>query len=346
MVLQLKEIVHTTADSTTLRFKASKVIELYRPGQHGILLFSIDGQKFTRTYSFHTVSDLDSDPAITVRTITNGVVSNHLKNSNTTNLHVELIKVTGDFFIQPSVQKARHVVMFAGGSGITPLAAMCKAILFQEPGSIVSLVYSNRSSESIILKDELSALENEFSSRFKIYHVLTDGTDSAETVPVFFKGRLSKLIVRKLIKGLTDEREKEFYLCGPRGFMEMTEDALRSLAVPVEQVFKETFFDDSKEAFDFNNLPERKIVFQTSRGFRHVLVESGKSLLQAGLENGLALKYSCRQGQCGTCQATLLQGEVKLKQNYILTSEELKAGQTLLCQSFPVSDDVMIRIDA
>ena len=126
--------------------------------------------------------------------------------------------------------------------------------------------------------------------------------------------------------------------------MAIVEDGLRSLAISDDKIFKETFFAaDETSKIDFNNLPLRDIVLQTSKGDQHITVEMGKSILQAGLENGIALKYSCTQGQCGTCRATLISGEVRLKQNHILTHDELSADQILLCQGFPVSDGVVIR---
>jgi len=74
-----------------------------------------------------------------------------------------------------------------------------------------------------------------------------------------------------------------------------------------------------------------------------VMVKSGKSILQASLEGGINVPYSCTKGQCGTCRAKLLSGEVKLRKNHILTDDELKAGQIILCQAFPATDGVSIK---
>ena len=171
MKLEIAERTFPTPDSVTLRFAGKKTLENYKPGQYGIFTFHVDGDKFTRTYSFHPVSDIDSDPAITIRRVGNGKVSTFV-HSNTVP-QVKLEEITGAFYVEPSQETKHHLVMFAGGSGITPIMAMIRAILEREHQSSISLVYSNRNHESIIFQGELGRLENKFPQRLKILHVLT-----------------------------------------------------------------------------------------------------------------------------------------------------------------------------
>ena len=69
-------------------------------------------------------------------------------------------------------------------------------------------------------------------------------------------------------------------------------------------------------------------------------VESGESVLDAGIRHGLALPYGCRNGTCAACQGTLVSGEVRYPGGNppALTEQALAQGQAILCQAQPVSD--------
>lgn len=343
MKLEIAETTSPTPDSITLRFRSDKIPDHYKPGQHGIFRFNINGEKLTRKYSFHTVAGIDSDLAITIRCLENGTVSNFLVTRK--HVDVELESVSGSFYLQPCPGTKRHLVMFAGGSGITPIMAMIRAVLYQEPQSSIALIYSNRSYERIIFRDELTSLANEFSGRLKIHHVLTENESVPAEFSVFYKSRLSRLIIRKLIKMIHSEISycTEYYLCGPLGFMELVGDALNSLNIDSDRVHKEHFFFPQTSDTSLDNLPPTEVVIKIGSEEKLVMVEGGKSILQAALLNNIRLTYSCAEGQCGRCRAFLLTGEIKLRKNHVLSDDELKAGQVLLCQGFPVSDNVSVR---
>ena len=127
MKLEIAETTFPTPDSITLRFRNDKTLDHYKPGQHGIFVFHINGEKLKRKYSFHSVAGIDSELAITIRSVKNGTVSNFLVHNR--HADVELERVTGSFFLEPCPDTKRHLVMFAGGSGITPIMAMIRAIL-------------------------------------------------------------------------------------------------------------------------------------------------------------------------------------------------------------------------
>ncbi|MBL8520134.1 MAG: cytochrome b N-terminal domain-containing protein [Betaproteobacteria bacterium] len=87
---------------------------------------------------------------------------------------------------------------------------------------------------------------------------------------------------------------------------------------------------------------------RASRGFdlavhpddRIIAVRAGETLLDAGLREGLAMPYDCRNGGCGRCQCTLLHGEVQLMpyQPAALSAADAALGQTLLCCAVPLTD--------
>ncbi|RYZ25181.1 MAG: 2Fe-2S iron-sulfur cluster binding domain-containing protein, partial [Sphingobacteriales bacterium] len=70
-----------------------------------------------------------------------------------------------------------------------------------------------------------------------------------------------------------------------------------------------------------------------------------ESILEAGLDHGADLPFSCKGGVCSTCRARLIEGEVEMEVNYALEPEEVAAGYILVCQSRPISNRVIIDFD-
>jgi ring-1,2-phenylacetyl-CoA epoxidase subunit PaaE len=345
MKLEIVSKSRPTHDSISLLFKKTAALQKYKPGQHGLLSFKIGEEVLKRSYSFHTAPTETDTFGITVREVKNGKVSSYLQNLNGKS-EIYLEGIAGDFTVEPSQDVRRHLVMFAGGSGITPIMSMIKSILQIEMKSTISLVYSNKSYSTIIFRSEIEELQQKFPGRINIYHVLTGTDDAPADFPVFYKDRLSKLVTKKLLKAILSEvkYDSEYYLCGPQGFMEVVEEAIRSVATDGVSINKEHFFvPDKPQDFDYSNITDCEVILQMHDQENLLVVPSGKSILQAALESGFKLRYSCTEGQCGTCRALLITGEVKMRKNHILTDGELKEGQILLCQGFPVSDGISIK---
>lgn len=345
MKLQITDVTQSTADSITIKFEMPREFEEYKAGQHGLFTFHINGINYTRTYSFHTSPGVDKDLSITVRAIKGGLISNYLVNEGIESLDIKLNSVRGSFYVEPSSELNRHLIMFAGGSGITPIMSMVKSVLYKEPGSTISLVYSNRNFERIIFKDELRNLENNFSDRFKTFHVISESQEFPEGFNLAYNGTLSRLITKKIIKKLKEPiaLPTEIYMCGPFGFMQVVEGAVEAMKLENVPLYMEHFFVPPVN--DNNNwaeLPSRKVIVRSNSVEYEVEVGAGKSILKASLEHGINLSYSCTEGQCGTCRAQVLRGTVKLRKNFALTEKELKEGQVLLCQSFPETEDVLV----
>ena len=73
---------------------------------------------------------------------------------------------------------------------------------------------------------------------------------------------------------------------------------------------------------------------------RIIAVRAGETLLDAGLREGIALPFDCRNGGCGECKATLRSGSVDFGayQPGVLTSDERAAGKILPCVCTPRED--------
>jgi ring-1,2-phenylacetyl-CoA epoxidase subunit PaaE len=70
-----------------------------------------------------------------------------------------------------------------------------------------------------------------------------------------------------------------------------------------------------------------------------------ESILDAGLRAGLDMRYSCKGGVCSTCRCKVRDGQVDMDVNYALEDYEVARGFVLSCQSFPVTDKVVVDFD-
>src|SRR5512137_2336679 len=72
-------------------------------------------------------------------------------------------------------------------------------------------------------------------------------------------------------------------------------------------------------------------------------IDKDETILEAALEHGYALPYSCRNGACGVCKGKVTQGSVDhgKAQAFALSEEEKAAGMTLFCCAKPLSDLVV-----
>jgi ring-1,2-phenylacetyl-CoA epoxidase subunit PaaE len=345
MKLEIVQKLKPTDDSISLYFRKSEALVTYKAGQHALISIRINDQLFKRTYSFHTSPDIDENVGITVRAVDAGVVSHYLQTINDT-ADIFLDGVAGDFVVEPHQGKRRHLVMFAAGSGITPIMAMLKTILHHEPESIITVIYSNKTYAKTIFKDELANLAKKFHGRLAVYHILTQDENPAVDTPIFYKGRLSKMITKNVLKRILAEVNfrTEYYLCSPFAFMQMVEESIRGLNPDNPSIYKEHFYiPDEKCEFDASGLLTREVVLQMKDKEQLLIVPGGKTILDAARNQRMTLPHSCTEGQCGTCRAFLVSGEVKLRRNHILTQAEIKAGQILLCQSFPLSEGITIK---
>jgi ring-1,2-phenylacetyl-CoA epoxidase subunit PaaE len=343
--LTVDSISYPTPDTVSILFIPSEPV-VHGAGQYLALSIPINGVVHSRTYSIHTSPLQTEYIGITIRSITEGLVSNYLFENVQIGMEFVAEGPYGTFTLA-STDSPRHLVMIAGGSGITPIFSMIQTALEMYPHTVISLLYANRSHERIIFRQQIHELANKYPGRLSVFHAISDEHSISSDEPVFYKGRLSKLIIKKCVKQVTGDSAltATFYLCGPNGLMTLAEEALSALSIPPETVIKEQFYTPAVSSkLDFDGLPDRDIIIRIKDEERLLRVSTGQSILEAGMQSGLSLRYSCRAGECGTCKAHLVSGQVKMKRNYVLSEEEVNAGGLLLCQSYPMSDDVIISV--
>ena len=75
------------------------------------------------------------------------------------------------------------------------------------------------------------------------------------------------------------------------------------------------------------------------------LLRQSEDPVEAALQQGADLPYSCKGGVCTTCRAKLLEGQVRMAVNWGLEEEEVAKGFILTCQSHPLTDRLVVDFD-
>jgi len=303
----------------------------YRAGQHLTLLVEIDGATQRRCYSFSTSPLADGLPAITVRRVADGVVSRHLHDEVRAGDLLTSLEPTGDFTLETDPAAARHLVMVAGGVGITPLVSLAETVLRAEPASRITLLCGNRGEDEIIFRQRLDTLAREHSPRLAVRHALDQVPEGWDGL----RGALDGALVRGAIG---DAAVDAWYVCGPEPMMQSVCAALAGSGVPRERVRTERFAYVRTAAAGIPD-HEASIHFAASR--RSARARPGQTLLAAGLEAGIPLPSSCTMGGCGACKVRKASGTVVTSEPNCLSGGEREAGWVLACCSYASSDVVI-----
>jgi len=110
--------------------------------------------------------------------------------------------------------KHDHVAMIAGGTGITPMYQVMRAIFNNpEDKTKVTLVFGNVSEPDILLKKELAELENTYPQRFKAFYVLDKAPKDASWAT---QGYVTKELLKTVLPEPGSGNNKIF-VCGPPG---------------------------------------------------------------------------------------------------------------------------------
>jgi 3-ketosteroid 9alpha-monooxygenase subunit B len=222
------------------------------------------------------------------------------------------------------------LLLFAAGSGITPVMSIVKSVLAGGTGRIV-LVYANRDERSVIFADELRGLA---ADRLVVVHWL-ESVQGLPTVP-------------HLLELARPFADRVAFVCGPAPFMQAATTALRQLDLPRDRIHVEKFVSLSGNPFAVaaplpgEDRPSTTVDVELD-GTRHRLDWPAQTrLLDLLLDNGIDAPYSCREGACSACTCRLVRGEVKMLNNDVLDEQDLADGYVLACQAVPVTDTVEI----
>jgi 3-ketosteroid 9alpha-monooxygenase subunit B len=342
--LRVARVVEETADARSFVIEIpddKKELFAYLAGQYLTFRVPFEGRELVRCYSLSSSPVCDDEHKVTVKRIADGRISNWMNDRLAAGSEVDVLPPAGRFVLREG-ETQTPMLLFAGGSGITPVISLIKTAL-ATTGRRMKLVYANRDEASIIFREELEALRQANPERLEVVHSLDD--------------RDGFLDSERAARFAAETREAEFYLCGPGAFMEVVERGLEAADVPRPQVFKEVFVSPEEDEPDEEDLARAAAADAGSTGCETLVVtlegktvelpyEPGKTVLESARGAGLEPPFSCEDGYCSCCMAKLVEGQVEMRKNDCLTDRDLEDGWRLTCQSVPQSRVVKVDWDA
>lgn len=298
------------------------------PGQFLTLLVPLEGDVARRAYSIAWASEDRRRVAIGVKRVPGGRVSTHLIERLRAGDRLDVLGPSGAFV--HAGDDGPVTVLLGGGSGITPLLRLASARLADRADSRVVLVLGNRCWADVMFRAELDALEQRFGDRFLVKHVfdlITGGERAALAGPL-----RREVLHAALIDAPFSLADATWFVCGPVGMMDEARAFLAERRVAAERVREERFVTVERAVAAAS---AQRVTFRLPGGVtRDVVARPGATLLEAGLEAGVPLPYSCAMGGCGACRVRA-SGPTVIAETSCLAEHERAAGDVLACCTAP-----------
>ncbi len=315
-------------------------------GQHLTVRCELAGDTVRRNYSICS-SAVSGPLRVGVKRLPGGVFSTFACEQLQAGDVMEVMTPSGRFTVPFDRTNQKHYAAIAAGSGITPILSIVGTALEVEPHSRVTLVYGNRTSNSVMFGDELADLKDRYLSRLQIVHVLSRERGEA----ALGNGRIDAAKLATLFDTvLPPDSVDEWFMCGPLEMTDQARDTLLERGVEPGRLHRELFFVDAPPPVPSEvALPAGTAEVTVSldgRGSTFDLAPDGDTILEAFLAVRREAPYACKNGMCGTCRALVVEGDVRMDRNYALEAEELQAGFVLACQAHPTSERVSLDFDA
>ncbi|MBC3872604.1 hybrid-cluster NAD(P)-dependent oxidoreductase [Undibacterium flavidum] len=359
-----------THDVKTFSFVAQPgKLHLYKPGQFLSLELSIEGKTVRRSY---TISSSPSRPhllQITVKRVNDGLVSNWLHAHLQVGMEISISGPHGEFNLFDTPNE--KLLLISAGSGITPVMSMLRWLAdTQSTADIVFITYI-RTPADAIFEQELRFLASRLEPRLQL--IIMPKTVAPGQIWQGPVGGFSMDTIKALV---TDFREREVFVCGPGGFMDILRNKLESEGHPPQHYHQESFGTplSSRQASLVTDMsipiampttaPTKEI--QLTAPTSHITTtqkseasdslvtfsKSGKTLKCASNEylldiaeaDHIPIESSCRAGHCGTCKVRKLEGKVDMEGQQALSEADIADGYVLCCIGKPMSAKVVLEI--
>ena len=354
--LKLAQVERLTKDAVALTFAVPAELKnefRYIQGQHLTLKADIEGQDVRRSYSICSSVD-EQVLQVGIKAIDGGLFSNYANNELKAGMDLEVMPPQGHFYTELNSENEKHYLFLAVGSGITPNLSHIRSILANEPKAKVTLLYGNKTTALMMFREKLAFIKNEHIDRFQQVNLFTREGQEAELL----NGRIcgQKLIDLDAARIIDIKAFNDVFLCGPEEMINEVSAAFKHWGFTDEQIHYELFFSGSAEqlaeaqkarrAEQYGEKTSEVSIKVAGRTTYIDLAMGGDNILDAAMENGADLPFSCKGGVCATCKAKVLKGKVEMDLNHSLTEQEVADGYILTCQAHPVSEQVEVDFDA
>ncbi len=346
--LTVTDIHHTIRDAVVLTLKPEDVDAFaFTQGQYLTFKQDFDGTELRRNYSICAGLD-DGEIKVGIKRVDGGAFSSFANTDLKVGDTLYAMPPQGKFFTALEPEKAKNYLGFAGGSGITPVLSILKTVLKREPKSTFTLVYANRAVNTIMFREELEDLKNRYMGRLTIIHMLESGQDID-----LFTGRVDQDKCALLFKLWIDvESIDTAFICGPEPMMLAIAESLKGHGLEHDQIKFELFSESQQGQLAKQEMAKRsegqkgtEVTVIIEGAHRTFEMSKGQSVLEAALANGQDAPFACKAGVCSTCMGKVIEGEVEMLSNHALEDYEVERGYVLTCQSYPLTDKLIIDYD-
>ncbi len=323
----------------------------FTPGQYLTLRADIAGEDVRRSYSICSSTCHADRLEVGIKQVVGGLFSNYAMDLKPGE-KLAVMPPQGRFTAE--IGGRHRYLLIAAGSGITPCLSIAKSVLANEPDSQVELLYGNRTTSSVMFREDLDDLKDQYIERFVLTHALSAERQDTELL----NGRLTTDKIKQLINAdlLHPDKCDRIYLCGPEEMIEQCKQALLDCDIAPEKIAIELFTTDKSRklagqpAATTNSSARQSgatVTIIHDGAARDIVVDGAQdTVLSAAQRAGMDLPFSCAGGMCCTCRCKIVSGNASMDLNYSLEKWEIEAGFTLACQSRPDSEKLVLDFDA
>jgi len=334
----------------------------YLPGQFLTLSLPIGpgGEAVLRCYTLSSSPTRPDRIAITVKRVPGGPVSNWLHDHLKVGDSVSAMGPAGEFTcfkdeggvaqaVSLSAEaKAPAYLFISGGSGVTPLMSMARALVDLSSEADIVFVHAARTPADVVFAEELTLLAR---NHPRLRLAIVCETPGSTPAYAGYTGRLDQGLLPHIAP---DFAERDVYTCGPAPFMGAVRTMLaqaghRPARYREESFSFETLIADapapeapSLDAQAGEAAPAAFRISLSQRGDTFNC-QPGQTLLAAAAASGVRMPASCSSGLCGTCKTKKVSGDVTMTHKGGIRQREIDQGWILPCCSQPLSDVVLER---
>nr|WP_136251283.1 2Fe-2S iron-sulfur cluster-binding protein [Ningiella ruwaisensis] len=355
--LTIKSVVPETDSAVCITFNVPPILKdkfVFTHGQFLTLKATVNNEEVRRAYSICS-GVADNTLRVAIKRVEGGKLSNYANDHFKAGDEVAVMPPQGNFTTEISSQQSKNYMCIAVGSGITPMLSIIKSVLACEPNSQVTLIYGNKQSNTMMFKKELCFLKNRYMQRMKWINIMSQEDQDSDLL----SGRIDNKKGYQLqkLKLINISNTDEAFICGPESLMSEVSRGFRLEGLKDSQVHYELFTSSAEDSqrimdkakarvksFGEQNTSNVTLTFD-GRSIKFELATVGENILDAGIENGMELPYSCKAGVCSTCKARLVKGKVDMDISHGLEPHEVEAGYILTCQAHPISEEVGVDYD-
>lgn len=352
--LKVKDVRRESRDCVSVAFEVpTELTEQYKfkQGQYLTLRETIGGEDLRRSYSICSGIH-DNELRVAIKEVKNGKFSGWVNSELKVGHEMQVMTPTGHFTSELNPAQSKNYLLIAAGSGITPIMSIARSVLQTEPGSEVTIIFGNRLFHSIIFRDQLEDMKDQYLGRFRVFHVLSGEPNEVE----LFSGRIDQNKIEGFCKSFIQiDKTDEVFVCGPEPLIRTVVDFMKEKNLSDQQIHFELFATpgdgqaappppSTAKSEEHDSKCSVTVVYD-GQETNFFMPMNGTSILDAAQKSGMDIPFSCKGGMCCTCRAHVSEGHANMKVNYALEPGEVEMGYVLTCQAVPTTEKITVDFD-